>query len=243
MSFSTATPEVQPRYRQLFTELEHRFKATNLGNDKWYILAISTLVASPDPERADQLYLHLTQQTDYATSAARQALIRRLREALVKSVPIVGVCKPIEAILAISEVERDEDKDYTFTREGWQCDEANHERGTGWLQKLYARNTTGTLDLFDAHKDFSWLSKEITYGLFLSDRQVLDDLDTQLVVLPGIMSQNLPKETHWHIRGTRRIGVPQEEVQVIWDCVQLVAQFFDVKLHKVPTVEAVEYDV
>ncbi|CAI7670729.1 unnamed protein product [Penicillium crustosum] len=240
MSFSTATPEVQPRYRQLFTELENRFKTTNLGNDKWYILAISTLAASPDPERADQLYLHLTQQADYATSAARQALIRRLREALVKSVPIVGVCKPIEAILAISEVERDEDKDFTFTREGWQCDEANHERGTGWLQKLYARNTTGTLDLFSAHKDFSWLSKEITYGLFLSDRQVLDDLDTQLVVLPGIMSQNLPKETHWHIRGTRRIGVPKEEVQVIWDCVQLVAQFFDVKLHKVPTVEAVD---
>ncbi|EKV10605.1 protein bcp1 [Penicillium digitatum] len=243
MGFSTATPEVQPRYRQLFTELENRFKSTTLGSDKWYILAISTLVASPDPARADQLYLHLTQQADYATSAARQALIRRLREALVKSVPIVGVCRPIEAILAISEVERDEDKDFTFTREGWQCDEANHKRGTGWLQTLYAHNTTDTLDLFNAHKDFSWLSKDITYGLFLSDRQVLDDLDTQLVVLPGIMSQNLPKETHWHIRGTRRIGVPQEEVRVIWDCVQLVAQFHDVKLHKVPTVQAVEYDV
>jgi hypothetical protein len=239
----TSTREVQPRFTALFTELENRFKATNLGSDKWYILAISTLAASPDPERADQLYLHLTQQEQYTTSAARQALIRRLREALVKTVPIVGVCKPIEAILSIAEVERDEDKDYTFTREGWQCDQANHERGTGWLQKLYSRNTTDTLDLFSAHRDFSWLSKEITYGLFLSDRMVLDDLDTQLVVLPGIMSQNLPKETHWHIRGTRRIGVPKEEVEVIWDCVQLVAQFFDVKLHKVPTVEAVEYDV
>lgn len=235
--------EVQPRFQQLFTELEDRFRTTSLGADKWYILAISTIVASPDPERADQLYLHLTKQAEFATSAARQKLVQRLREALVKSVPIVGVCKPIEAILAISEVERDEDKDYTFTREGWQCDQANHERGTEWLQKLYSRNTSDTLDLFSAHKDFAWLSKEITYGLFLSDRQVLGDLDTQLVVLPGIMSQNLPKETHWHIRGTRRIGVPKEEVEVIWDCVQLVAQFFEVKLHKVPTVEAVEYDV
>jgi hypothetical protein len=238
-----STTDVQPRFSALFAELENRFKATNLGSDKWYILAMSTLAASPDPERADQLYLYLTQQEQYTTSTARQALVRRLREALVKSVPIVGVCKPIEAILAIAEVERDEDKDYTFTREGWQCDQANHERGTGWLQKLYSRNTTGTLDLFSAHRDFSWLSEEITYGLFLSDRMILDDLDTQLVVLPGIMSQNLPKETHWHIRGTRRIGVPKEEVEVIWDCVQLVAQFFDVKLHKVPTVEAVEYDV
>lgn len=243
MSPPAPVPEIQPRFQQLFTELENRFKTTTLGSDKWYILATATLAASQDPERADQLYLHLCSQPEYATSPARQALVRRLREALIKAVPIVGVCKPIEAILSISKVERDEDKDYTFTREGWQCDQDNHDRGTGWMQKLYSRNTGSTLNLFAAHKDFSWISEEITYGLFLSDRQVLDDVDTQLVVLPGIMSQNLPNETHWHIRGTRRLGLPKEEVQVIWDCVQLVAQFFDVTLHKVPTVEQVEYDV
>ncbi|KAJ5629771.1 hypothetical protein N7528_003428 [Penicillium herquei] len=236
-------PEVQPRFQQLFTELETRFNGTSLGSDKWYILATSTLAASPDPERADQLYLHLISKPEHSTSPSRQALIRRLREALIKSVPIVGVCKPIEAILSINKLERDEDKDYTFTRENWQSDEANHERGSAWMQKLYSRNTGGTLNLFAAHQDFKWLSEEITYGLYLSDRQVLDDVDTQLVVLPGIMSQNLPNETHWHIRGTRRLGLPKEEVQVIWDCVQLVAQFFDVKLNKVPTVESVEYDV
>jgi hypothetical protein len=243
MSSSTPATEVHPRFQQLFTELEKRFQSTTLGSDKWYILAISTLAASPDPERADQLYLHLCSQPGNATPASRQAIVRRLREALIKAVPIVGVCKPIEAILSIGKVEREEDKDYTFTREGWQCDQANHDRGAAWMQKLYSRNTTGTLNLFAAHKDFSWLSEEITYGLFLSDRQVLDDVDTQLVVLPGIMSQNLPNETHWHIRGTRRLGLPKEEVQVIWDCVQLVAEFFGVKLNKVPSVEQVEYDV
>jgi hypothetical protein len=245
MSSSTAstTTEVNPSYQQLFTELENRFQTTTLGPEKWYILAIATLAASPDPERADQLYLHLCSQPGNKTPTRRQAIVRRLREALIKSVPIVGVCKPIEAILSIGKVEREEDKDYTSTRPGWQCDEANHERGTAWMQKLYARDTTDTLNLFAAHKDFSWLSEEITYGLFLSDRQVLDDIDTQLVVLPGIMSQNLPNETHWHIRGTRRLGLPKEEVEVIWDCVQLVARFFDVKLNKVPTVGEVEYDV
>lgn len=243
MSTSSPATEFQPRFRQLFTELETRFASTSLGSDKWYILAISTLAASPDPERADQLYLYLLTQPAYSTPTTRQALVRRLREALVKCIPIVGVCKPIEAILSIAKVERDEDKDYTITREGWQCDERNHERGVDWFQKLYARNTSGTLDLFNAHRDFAWLSTEITYGLFLSDRQVLDDVDTQLVVLPGIMSQDLPNETHWHIRGTRRLGLPKQEVGVIWECVQLVARFFDVKLDKVPTVDQVEYDV
>ena len=42
--------------------------------------------------------------------------MRRLREALVKSVSIYGVCKPLEAIIQIDRVEREEDKDYSFSR-------------------------------------------------------------------------------------------------------------------------------
>ncbi|KAH8427255.1 uncharacterized protein LDX57_004968 [Aspergillus melleus] len=240
-----SAPVIEPRFQQLFESLESRFQGTTstLPAEKWYILAISTIVAGPDPERADQLYLYLINQEPYRTAPARQALIRRLREALFKSVIIVGVCKPIEAILAIAKLERPEDRDYSFSREDWQCDQANHDRGTAWMERLYARNTSGTLDLFAAHQDFAWLSKEITYGLFLSDRHALDDLDTQMVVLPAIMSQNLKLETHWHIRGTRRLGVCKEDVQIVWDAVQLVAEFFGGKLDKVPTVEQVEDDV
>ncbi|KAL3451786.1 hypothetical protein BJX65DRAFT_266854 [Aspergillus insuetus] len=240
-----STPEIQPRYLDLFQKLEARItNAGSIPNNKWAIIAIATLVAGPDPERADQLYLYLTSQPRYATSESRKELVRRLREALFKAVIIVGVCKPIEAILAISKVEKDEDKDISPpTREKWTNDEANHERGIGWFSKLYARNGNSTLDLFNAHKDFSWLSTEITYGLFLSDRQVLDDLDTQLVVLPAIMSQNLPNETNWHIRGTRRLGVPIEDVKTVTECVKLVAEFYGVTLDKVPSVEDVEKDV
>lgn len=42
--------------------------------------------------------------------------MRRLRESLVKSVSVVGVPKPLEAVHQISAVERPEDKDYSFSR-------------------------------------------------------------------------------------------------------------------------------
>ncbi|KAL4779358.1 hypothetical protein BJX76DRAFT_361868 [Aspergillus varians] len=240
-----ATPSIEPRYQELFQTLESRFaQATSIPADKWFILATATLAAGPDPERADQLYLYLTSQEAYSTSATRKALARRLREALLKSVILVGVCKPIEAIISLSKVENEEDKDYSpATRENWACDAANHERGVAWFNKLYAGNGAATLDLFAAHKDFAWLSMEITYGLFLSDRQVLDDLDTQMVVLPAIMSQNLPTESRWHIRGTRRLGVPIGDVEIVTQCVRIVAEFYGVKLDKVPSVEEVEGDV
>jgi len=64
-----------------------------------------------------------------------------------------------------------------------------------------------------------WLSIEITYGLYLSDHSILDGIDTELIVLSGIMIQNLQRETGWHLRGTRRIGVSYKDVEAIQQCV------------------------
>lgn len=69
------------------------------------------------------------------------------------------------------------------------------------------------------HNLTAWLSIEITYGLYLSDHNILDGVDTELVVLSGIMIQNLPRETGWHLRGTRRIGVSYDDVETIQQCV------------------------
>ena len=70
----------------------------------------------------------------------------------------------------------------------------------------------------------AWLSIEITYGLYLSDHSILDGVETELVVLSGIMIQNLPRETGWHLRGTRRIGVSYEDVETIQQCVSFCVQ-------------------
>lgn len=227
----------------LFTDLEESFSTTNLGPSRWYLVALAALVGGNEPEFADQLYLYIISQPSYSSPESRQALVRRLREALVKLVSIVGVCKPLEAILCISKAERPEDRDYTFTRQDWTADAANHERGANWLRKIYAGNTDDTLALFDAHKDFRWISEEITYGLYLSDRQVLDDWDTEVVVLAGIMIQNLKLETKWHIRGALRVGMSKQDVRAIMGCVRQVAEVTGVRLNRIPAVEEVESEV
>lgn len=237
----TTPPE--PDARKLFESIEQRFSQTKLGPHRWYLIALTVLTGGGSPHLADQLYNYLIQQEQYTAPESRQALVRRLREDLIKSISIVGVCRPIEAIVAISKVEREEDRDYSSTREGWKCDEANHERAMDWFNKVYRHNANFNLNLFNAHKDFNWISKEITYGLYLSDRQILDDIDTELVVVSGIMIQNLRSETWWHIRGTRRQGVTKEDMQVVYDCIKEAADFLGVKLDRVPTVDEVEPDV
>lgn len=36
------------------------------------------------------------------------------------------------------------------------------------------------------------------------------------------MIQNLPRETAWHLRGTRRIGVSKEDVETLQQCVRVL---------------------
>ncbi|KAJ4301395.1 hypothetical protein N0V90_003487 [Kalmusia sp. IMI 367209] len=236
-------PTVRPEVYALFQTIEQSFATTALGPDRWYLLTLAALCGGTEPLLADQLYLYIINKPSCQQPEQRQALVRRLREALVKLVSIIGVCKPLEAILAISKVERPEDRDLSFTRENWTNDTSNHERGMSWLRQIYTKNTDKTLTLFDAHQDFRWISTEITYGLYLSDRQVLDDLDTEVVVLVGIMVQNLPLETWWHIRGTRRIGVSLEDVKTVMESVRKVGEFMGTKLDRIPSPEEVEKDV
>ena len=74
---------------------------------------ISALAGSNQAEHAADLYTYLVSKPQYATSDARKALVRRLRETLVKDVIIVGVPKALEAVFAIAKVERAADKDYS----------------------------------------------------------------------------------------------------------------------------------
>jgi hypothetical protein len=79
------------------------------------ICQLSALVGA-EPDHVGTLYTYLINKPEFTTPESRQALVRRLREGLVKNISIQGVCKPIEALFSVVEVERPEDKDYSFSR-------------------------------------------------------------------------------------------------------------------------------
>ncbi|RDL32030.1 Uncharacterized protein BP5553_09432 [Venustampulla echinocandica] len=226
----------------LFQEIEKKFPSQSLGEDKWYLVALSALVGV-EPDHVGTLYSYLISKPAYATSESRQALIRRIREGLVENISIQGVCKPIEALFSIVKVERPEDRDYSCSRENWQAGPENRARGEAWLNTIYQGNLSDATDKFAAHKDFDFISREITYGFYLSDHSILGPVETELIVLSGIMIQNLPLETAWHLRGIRRVGVSKHDVELIQQCIELVAKFGGARLHKVPRVADVEHEI
>ncbi|EME84349.1 uncharacterized protein MYCFIDRAFT_202985 [Pseudocercospora fijiensis CIRAD86] len=227
----------------LFKEIEQKFPSQTLGEDKWYILLIAAITTGGHPGLAADLYKYLISKPEFSTPEQRKALVRRLREALVKLVSVVGVVKPLEAIFCIAGVERPEDRDDSFSRETWSSGPSNRQRGREWLDKIYRSNHTATENTLACHKDFEWLSIEISYGLYLSDHSILGPVETEIIVLSGILMQNAARESAWHLRGTRRIGVSSEDVETIQQCIEKVADFCGWKLDKIPRVKDIEHEV
>ncbi|KAL2075076.1 hypothetical protein VTL71DRAFT_18 [Oculimacula yallundae] len=226
----------------LFEAVDTKFPHNTLGEDAWYLVVLSAIVGA-EPEHAVYLYKYLINKPQYSTSESRQTLVRRLREVLVKDVSILGVCKPLEALFSIAKIERPEDKDYSFSRENWQAGPETLKRGNNWLNTLYQANLSTPQTMFAAHKDFEYISRQITYGFYLSDHTILGSLETELVTLAGIMIQNLPLETAWHLRGTRRLGVSAEDVEIVQQCVEMVARYGGARMDKLPRVGAIEHEV
>ncbi|KAJ5284506.1 hypothetical protein N7497_000207 [Penicillium chrysogenum] len=236
-------PTTEPRWSELFATIEAKFKASNIASEKWYLTTLSAITTTPELHLCGQLYLYLISQHAYSTTTARSELIRRMREALFKDIALVGLPKPAEALLSITKFMSEEDGECSFTREGWQCDDANHARGMDWLKSIYADNTAALFGLFKDHPDFGFWVADITYGLLLSDRQILDDVDTEMVVLPAVMGQDMPRMTYWHMRGTRRLGISKEDVQMVMECVRLVVEACGVTLKQVPSLDDVDKDL
>lgn len=117
-------------------------------------MQLSAMVGGGQPGFAPLLYKLLIARPEHSTPEQRKALMRRIREALVKLVSICGVCKPLDAIFDIDAITRPEDKDYSFSREGWQCDEANRKRGFEWQDRLYKHNQGKIDDALSSQRDF-----------------------------------------------------------------------------------------
>lgn len=226
-----------------FKGIESLYSTTTLGAEQWYLIVLSVFTSTGQCRLVPELYTYLISLPQYSTSTERKDLMKRLRETLVKLTSIIGVARPLEAIININSVTAPEDRDYSFSRQDWKNNEENHERGEAWLRRLYSEHFDSTMTIFDAQKDFGWISSEITYGLYLSDHRILNGVETELCVLSGLFCQGLPRMVGWHLRATRRIGVSSEDCEIIQQCIEACVEYAGVEIKDMPRVKDIEHEV
>lgn len=77
---------------------------------------VGSLIGAGQPALVGELYSHITSKPSYQTSNERQQLVRRLREALIKCIPLCGIPAVMVAVTALAKQERDVDQDHTISR-------------------------------------------------------------------------------------------------------------------------------
>lgn len=99
-------------------------------------------------------------------------------------------------------------------------------RGTQFLQTLYKENLSPIFASWGSYgPDFEWMEKAVIYGLFLSDHELLSPVETEFVTLSSIMCQGFRGPTIWHLRGLRRVGVSEGDVELVQRGIETVARW------------------
>lgn len=95
-----------------------------------------------------------------------------------------------------------------------------------FLQTLYQQDLSPIFSSLGTHRaDFEYLERNIIYGLYLSDHEVLSAVEAEVVILTAIMCQGLRSPTIWHLKGLRRLGITAEQVEALEGAIEKIAEW------------------
>ncbi|KID94166.1 hypothetical protein MAJ_09883, partial [Metarhizium majus ARSEF 297] len=237
---SAAEFDKEPDFTAIFNEMEAAFPAS-LKNS-WDLCVLSSLTTGRYPSTAaPALYRHLlaTQASRFSSSEQRAALHKRLHEGIFHLIPISGAPRALDASLALNSAVAPEDRDSCLGHSDWSPDNAR-SRADAWLAKLYQNDLPMFQSLIDP--DFWLFIRDVVYGLHLSDHREISGVESEMIVASSLMTQGMPRESLWHLRALRRLGLDQGTVQGIKSAVEklIVAMGWEANLKFLPTLEEVE---
>ncbi|GAA5840646.1 hypothetical protein JCM11251_004175 [Rhodosporidiobolus azoricus] len=239
-SLPSSLPSPSPYLLPLLT-------STTLGHSALFLrpsldLALASLPPRPAPVPNEPLdpthdwHLH-----------PRRATVALIKESLVKSACLVGVPRPIEALLELRGEVDDDDWSNRFVRkeldEPGATIERRKEAGLAGIAKVYQRDIDGIFDRMHQAglDDLRLLSQSTTYGTFLtpfspaapsSSSPTPDPFLTHpssprlfsLLTLSCLLPLRTAREIAWHLRGALRTGWTRDDVEALQRAVESVAE-------------------
>ena len=209
--------------RALMESIEDLILST-LRQDSWYLAAIGALLGTQQSELVGELYQYLIAKPQYQTASQRQQLVKRMREALLKLVPIVGMPLITRAFNALVSVEAPEDHDSSASWTTRQFTPERLETARNSMKTFLKPEELQTMySSFVSHPDLQWVTENVVYGLFLSDTTVLDEKGTELVVLSAMLCTGRKPLAETHMASALGQGFAVEEVESMHAICEMLA--------------------
>ncbi|BGP14225.1 hypothetical protein JCM10213_005884 [Rhodosporidiobolus nylandii] len=211
--------------------------ATTLGHGQTWLRPCLTRLLSPLPPPPSPVPPEPPVAAEDAHLHPRRFAVAQLKEALTKSVILVGVPKVIETLLELDAALEPGDKSSRFVRRELEGGTAQErlDAGAKGLQTVYQAQLDGIFGRMraDGLEDIRYISQANTYGTFLTpfpsapassspDPLSIDPRLLSVVTLSCLTPQRTEREILWHLRGAIRRGWKRDEVEMLQSAIEEV---------------------
>jgi hypothetical protein len=176
-----------------------------LPPNTWYFITATALSALNRPDQIPPVYTHALSllPTDKSPEKVRDeqlVMTRRMREALVKAIPINGLPKAINSLLALKTATPpellDEPGEHSPTGRAQEVFDSPSSdmlhRGQVFFDAVYGKVSKRVMSQMDlSGTEDLGLTARLMYGYLLSNTTVLAPAETSFVLLAGLIPQDV----------------------------------------------------
>ncbi|EEB07542.1 fungal protein [Schizosaccharomyces japonicus yFS275] len=178
-----------------------------LSLDHRFIVSVVAYSASNRPDVVPKIARE-------AVEKVGPSIFPKLREALVKTAPLVGFPRTINSLREMSAVAPKECMDVYARASDATVD--TQKRGREYFGKTYGKVTQRVLDsMTNSSLDLANLAIDYAYGKVLSYSGVISPLETSFVIIAALIPLDVNPQLRGHLKGALNHGASREEVMEV----------------------------
>ncbi|CAL1703376.1 unnamed protein product [Somion occarium] len=197
----------------------------------WYLIAAVAFSASNKPDATAvvfQYVLNDLEKVEFAAEkdrhAARLAVARRIREAVLQSGLLSGYARAINSLVALHGVTPPELREQTTIRNTNQHITDYAENGKRLFKAMYGDTAEHVQTLLDEiYPDMGWFSNTVGYGITYRGTNVLSQVETSYVIATANICMDTPRQIAWHLANARHGGATVEQAKAVREIAMEVA--------------------
>jgi alkylhydroperoxidase/carboxymuconolactone decarboxylase family protein YurZ len=163
---------------------------------------------------------------------SHRCVLRRIKEALLKTGIIYGIPRVINAFRALIKALPNEESNETDScRLHIERPADTDERGIEYMRNIFRADLEPFLDTMAKYwPDLRTLVVTTIYGYYQSDTSVIDAITTSQLNIATLVPMDVTAEVAWHMRGLIRNGGSEEQLRFAMEVTLAICEIADVRL-------------
>ncbi|KAI8144540.1 AhpD-like protein [Fennellomyces sp. T-0311] len=201
-----------------------------IRNEVWYIL--TAVVLSTMNKAQDIPTVYKTVEQSVPEKEDQVQVMMRLREGIFKTFAIVGYPRVINSLAALqgaapSEILAKLPTQPIRSESSWQDIVQERERGNQLFDAIYERHSSRVRQhMHTAYPDLAQTAINQLYGPILSETSIINAKETSLIMVAGLLAQDVPAQLRGHRYGALHQGATQQDLTRVEKLVDLLSRYY-----------------